>query len=132
MKSRKTSLSQRIHFRIPAEFTVEFYVMKYKRRNVTHLSGKKGLGLGQDIGEGGLSFISPYLLPVDMIVRLSVDLPEYGIEPLLARVVRAGRTTTGGYLTGVQFFNLPPKRREHIRNYVINQAKKQYNFLKYL
>lgn len=110
---------------------MEFYIMKYKRRNVAHLSGKKGLGQGKDIGEGGLSFISPYLLPVDMIVRLAVDLPESGVERLLARVVRSERDN-GGYLTGVQFFNLAQTRRERIRNYVINQTRKEYKFLRYL
>lgn len=131
MKSRKTSLSERIHFRIQVEFSVEFFIMKYKRRNVTHLSGKKGHGQGRDIGEGGLSFVSPYLLPVDMIVRLAVELPESGFERMLARVVRSERENSG-FLTGVEFFNLPQHRREHIRNFVINQTKKQYKFLRYL
>ncbi|MFZ5641226.1 MAG: hypothetical protein ACOY4Q_11155, partial [Bacillota bacterium] len=79
----------------------------------------------------GHSFVSPYLLPVDMIVRLAVELPETGVERMLARVVRSERFS-GGYLTGVQFFNLANTRQERIRNFVVSQAKKQYNFLRYL
>jgi c-di-GMP-binding flagellar brake protein YcgR len=131
MKTRKNGLYPRLFYRTTAKFSVEFYIMKYKRRNVAHLSGKKGLGQGQDIGEGGLSFVSPYLLPVDMIVRLAVELPENGVERMLARVVRSERVS-GGYLTGVQFFNLANTRQERIRNFVVSQAKKQYNFLRYL
>lgn len=131
MKFRKTSLSSRIHYRIPLEFPVEFYIMKYKRRNVAHLSGKKGHGEGKDIGEGGLSFVTPYLLPVDMIVRLAVELPDSGVILVLARVVRSERENSG-YFTGVEFFNLGHYGREHIRDFVINQTKKHYKFLRYL
>jgi len=123
-------LYPRNHFRIPLDFPVEFYVMKYKRHNVAHLSGKKGFARGRDIGEGGLSFVSPYFLPVDMIVRLAVELPDTGVERLLARVVRS-EGVDDGYQTGVQFFNLPGYRRERIRSFVISQAKKQYRFLRY-
>ncbi len=131
MKNRKMGLHPRIHYRISTEFPVEFYIMKYKRRNVAHLSGKMGLGDGRDIGEGGLSFISPYLLPVDMIVKLAFELPEIGVERMLARVVRSQQVDSG-FLTGVQFFNLPNYRRERIRNFVTGQTRKQYEFLSYL
>ncbi len=131
MNYRKTGLFPRTHYRIPMDFSVEFYVMKYKRRNVAHLSGKRGLGQGRDIGEGGLSFLSAYLLPIDMIVRLAVELPETGVERMLARVVRSERVDAG-FLTGVQFFNLAQYRRERIRSFVTGQIKNQYKLLRFL
>ncbi len=127
----RASLFQRRYFRVPFNGPIEFQILKYNRRYVTHLSSKYGPGRGHDLGEDGLSFISPYSLPVEMIVRVDFELPGFGRERILARVVRS-RPVEAGYLTAVQFLNFHGPRREKIRNFITSETRKNYRFLKYL
>ncbi len=127
----RTSIFQRRYFRIPFDNPVEFRVLQYNRRYLAHLSAKRGPGRGHDIGEDGLSFVSLYTLPLDMVLRVVFDLPGYGEERILARVVRSTQVDSG-FLTAVQFLNLNGPRKENLRNFITSETKKNYRFLKYL
>lgn len=125
----KGPIFQRRYFRIPFLQKIEFNILKYNKRVVTHLSSKTGFAQGHDLGEDGLSFISQYNLPVDMVLRVVFDLPGFGEERVLARVVRPSPSEKG-YLTAVQFINLNGPRREKLRNFIAGETKKNYKFLK--
>ncbi len=126
-----TNLLPRRYFRIPFDRPVDFTILKYKRRYITHLSAKHGPGKGHDLGEDGMSFISQYSLPEDIVVRVVFQLPGFGEQVILARVIRNGQIDYG-YLTAVQFLNLHGSRRDKIRNYIAGETKKNYRFLKHL
>lgn len=127
---KRTSFFQRRYFRIPFEKPVEFSILKYRHRNIAHLSEKKGPARGRDLGEDGLSFISSYCLAVDMILRLVFKIPS-GEKRVLARVVRT-TPVENGFLTAVQFINIHGPRREELKSYIANETKKSYKFLKYM
>lgn len=127
---KRSSLFQRRFYRIPFKNNVEFSILKYRHQNIAHLSSKKGLAVGHDLGEDGLSFISPYCLPVDMILRVVFTLPKEE-RRILARVIRT-KPSGSGYLTAVQFINFNGNRREELRNFIANETKKSYKFLKYI
>lgn len=127
----KGSVFPRRYFRIPFNYPVEFSILKYNRRFVNHLSTKRGAGSGHDLGEDGLSFISQYSLPPDMVLRVVFSLPGFGEERILARVVR-NTPVENGHLTAVQFLNLHGPRRDKLRSYIIGETKKNYRFLKRL
>lgn len=127
---KKSSFFQRRFYRIPYNNPVEFSILKYRHQNIAHLSSKKGLAVGNDLGEEGLSFISPYCLPVDMILRVVFTLPK-GEKRILARVIRT-KLSANGYLTAVQFINFNGNRREELRSYIATETKKNYKFLKYI
>ncbi len=127
----RTSPFPRRYFRIPFFNPVEFRVLKYKRRYLSHLSGKRGLGKGHDLGEDGLSFVSPYSLPAEMILRIDFVLPDLGEERILAKVVR-NSLVESGYLTAVQFLNLHGPRRDKLRSYITSETRKNYRFLEHL
>ncbi len=126
----KTNLLPRRYFRIPFDRPVDFTILKYKRRYITHLSAKHGPGKGKDLGEDGMSFISQYSLPEDIVVRVVFELPGYGDQHILARVIR-NKQIDSGYLTAVQFLNLHGPRKDKLRNYIARQTKENYKFLKY-
>lgn len=127
----KGPIFKRRYFRIPFDQVVEFNIIKYNTRPVNNLSSKKGLAQGHDLGEDGLSFVSQYKLPIDMVLRVVFDLKDFGQERILARVVRRNQTEAG-YLTAVQFLNLNGLRKEKLQNYITGEAKKNYKFLKRL
>ncbi|PKM81886.1 MAG: hypothetical protein CVU89_07640 [Firmicutes bacterium HGW-Firmicutes-14] len=131
MKRNRGTLFPRRYFRIPFEKPVEFSILKYNRRYIAHLSTKRGPGKGHDIGEDGLSFVSPYSLPVDMVLRVVFELPDIGEQRILARVVRSG-PVDAGFLTAVQFLNLHGQRKERLRDYIASETRKSYRFLKFL
>lgn len=110
---------------------VEFNIMRFNKRNVNHLRGKTGVGHTRDIGEDGLSFISSLKLPVGMLLRITLCLPDMQPERVLARVVRCSPVNEG-FLTAVQFFNFNDHRRDKIRNFVAEETKKKYKFLSYI
>ncbi len=122
---------ERRYFRVAFNYPVEFQILKYNRRYVRHLSSKRGLGVGHDMGEDGLSFLSPYSLPAGMILRVNFELPDSGPEQILAKVIRCSQTASG-YLTAVQFLNLHGSRKEKLRTFIVNETKKNYTFLQYL
>ncbi len=127
---KKNSFFQRRYFRVPFNTPVKFNILKYRQQKLAHLSTKTGTGLSRDLGEDGISFISGYRLPVDMIIRIIFHLPQ-GERSFLARVVRTqplGKVN----LTAVQFVNLNGTRREDLRSFIISETKKQYKFLKYI
>lgn len=124
-------LYPRKYFRIPFENAVEFTILKFNRRYITHLSTKRGPGTGHDLGEDGLSFVSDYSLPPDMVLRVMFNLPEFGEQRILARVVRSSSVNSGN-LTAVQFLNLHGIRKERLREYITNETKKNYRFLKFM
>lgn len=121
---------QRRYFRVPFNTPVEFNILKYGHQKLAHLSTKKGTGLGHDLGEDGLSFITNYCLPVDMIIRIIFNLPN-GERRFLARVVRT-QACDRRYLTAVQFINHNGIRREDLRTFIIGETRKQYKFLNYI
>jgi hypothetical protein len=127
----KNSLFDRRFYRVSFEQPVEFRILKYNYRYITHLSAKKGPGTGRDIGEDGLSFISTYCLPVDMILRVDFELPGTGEQGVLARVVRSIETNSG-YLTAVQFLNLQGPRKDKLREFIIDRTKRKLKFFKYI
>ncbi|GAB4262374.1 PilZ domain-containing protein [Thermincola ferriacetica] len=118
----------RRYFRIPADMSVEFNIMRFQKRDVKHLMDKKGFGQCRDLGEDGLSFVSQLKLPIGMVLRVTLHLPHLGDERVLARVVRCEPVTEGN-LIAVQFFNINDRRREKVRAYIAEEAKKQYKFL---
>lgn len=126
----RTVLFPRRYFRVPFKGPVEFRILKYNRRYISHLSAKRGPGSGHDLGEDGLSFISPYSLPDDMILRIDFELPGIGAQRILAKVVRSSYIDTG-YLTAVQFLNLHGPRKEVLRDFITDETRKNYNFLKH-
>ena len=126
----KKNLFPRKYYRIPFHHPVDFRILKYRRRYITHLSAKRGPGKGQDLGEDGMSFISEYRLPVDIVLRVVFVIPADGEQHILAKVIRSD-ISESGYLTAVQFLNLHGPRREKLRNYIADETKKSYNFLKY-
>ncbi len=128
---KRAPLFERRYFRVPYNGTIEFQILKFKRTYITHLSSKYGPGQGHDLGEDGMSFISPYSLPVDLIIRVDFELPDFGRERILARVVRS-RQVDSGYLTAVQFLNLHGHRRDTLRSFITSETRKNYRFLKYL
>lgn len=130
MKNR-AAVFQRRHYRVPFDCPVEFQILQYRRRNINHLSSKRGPACGHDLGEDGLSFISDYLLPVDMIIRVTFQLPDCGEQTVLARVVRSVPAGTG-YLTAIQFLNFDGPRKDRLRLYITRETRKNYKFLKYL
>ena len=125
------SFFKRRFYRIPFKNPIEFMILKYRHRNIAHLSAKRGSANGFDFGEDGLSFVSPYCLPEDMILRVVFDLPEFGEKRVLAKVVRS-TSFDEGYLTAVQFLNMNGPRKEEFRKYITGETKKSYKFLKYL
>lgn len=127
----KGPIFQRRYFRIPFDAVIEFNILKYNKRVATHLSSKRGLAQGHDLGEDGLSFISQYNLPIDMVLRVVFELRGLGEERILARVVRRSHTEAG-FLTAVQFINLNGPRKEKLRNFIAGETKKNYKFLKRL
>lgn len=127
---KRSSFFQRRFYRIPFNNPVEFSILKYRHQNIAHLSSKKGLAVGQDLGEEGLSFISSYCLPVDMILRVVFSLPK-GERRILARVIRTNLSDSG-YFTAVQFININGNRRDELRNFIATETKKSYKFLKYI
>ncbi|WP_418792468.1 PilZ domain-containing protein [Phosphitispora sp. TUW77] len=127
---KKTNLLPRRYFRIPFERPVDFTILKYKRRYITHLSTKYGPAKGNDLGEDGMSFVSQYSLPEDIVVRVVFELPGLGEQSILAKVIR-NRQVDSGYLTAVQFLNLHGARKDKLRNYIADETKKGYQFLQY-
>ena len=127
----KSALFKRRFYRIPFNNPVKFQILKYNRRHITHLSSKSGPGQGHDLGEDGLSFVSPYSLPYEMVIRVVFDLPESGEQRILAQVVR-NSPLESGYFTAVQFLNLNGVRKERLKEYITGETRKNYKFLKYL
>jgi len=127
----RNQLFQRRFFRVPFDNPVEFQILKYHRRYISHLSAKRGPGRGYDLGEDGLSFISRYSLPTDMVLSVEFELPELGKERILAKVVRSD-VVESGHLSAVQFVNLHGSRKDILRQYIASETKKNYIFLKYL
>ncbi len=130
-KLSKSGLLSRRFYRVSSNQPIEYRIMKYQKYNVSHLHSKRGFGLGKDLGEDGMSFITGLRLPEDMLLRLTLSLPDKKTENILARVVRC-TTVNEGYLIAVQFYNFNEHRRHSIRSFVAEEAKKNYQFLKYL
>ena len=127
----RNQLFQRKFFRVPFGNPVEIQILKYRCRYISHLSAKRGPGRGYDLGEDGLSFISRYSLPTDMVLSVEFELPELGKERILAKVVRSD-VVESGHLSAVQFVNLHGSRKDILRQYIASETKKNYMFLKYL
>ncbi|MDA8234227.1 MAG: PilZ domain-containing protein [Clostridia bacterium] len=122
---------QRRHHRISVHFPVEFRVVKFGEQDINHLEGKKGLGRTQDIGENGLSFISPLNLPLNMMLRLKFVLPTGHQYWELVKVVRS-RPCGNKFLTGVEFINFSGPRRERLSLFIASEVKRNVKLLEYI
>lgn len=127
----KGTFYKRRFYRVPFNNPVKFQILKFKRRHITHLSSKSGHGLGHDLGEDGLSFISSYSLPAELIIRIVFELPDKGEQRILAQVVR-NTPVESGFLTAVQFLNLHGTRKDRIRDFITCETRRHYKFLKYI
>lgn len=122
---------KRKHYRMSAQFPVEFKVVRYLGELIPHLNDKQGSAVAHDLAESGLAFVSGLRLPVDMVIQISFDLPGVGVFKELANVVRS-RPMGQCYLTGVKFLKIDDMRRSKLREYISGEVRKSVKLIPYL
>lgn len=128
---RNLTSFKRKHYRMSAQFPVEFRVVKYLGELIPHLTEKQGSAVAHDLAESGLAFISGLRLPVEMVIQIAFNIPGVGEFKELANVVRS-RPMGQCYLTGVKFLKIDDVRRSKLREYISGEVKKSVKLIPYL
>lgn len=82
------------------------------------LNGDYSVGMGAEIGEGGLAFYSDRALPIDAEAVISFQIPDGSFVCVRIQIRNQQADATGGYLMGCSFKNLKFEHKREIRAYV--------------
>lgn len=93
----------------------------FKRRISVLLAGEYYLCDSEEIGEGGMSFITEAPFPQGAPIVLNFRIPGGDFVSLRA-LVRSSRQGGGGFIAGVSFENIAFSHKRQVRSFVSSRA----------
>lgn len=106
-----------------AQHRRKFPRRKFRRAVGFLCKGEYFVGLGEEIGEGGLALYLPQEFPVDQEAVLSFQLQDGSFISVRIEVRNCEAATDNQFFIGCQFKNLKFEHKREIRSYVSERSE---------
>lgn len=122
LKSPLKKIQRRKYYRLSTLIPTEFYLEKQENNKHT--------GVIENISGGGLLLAASLDLKFGDIIKLKLDLKNYGVLNLKGKVVRKAKNEKSlkyNYLYGIYFMDINEKNRDIIIKYIFEEQRKLRN-----